>query len=210
MSHRTRTNVLRRRWRRRLRPSLSPMARKPRRYLADGTYHVTGRGNRGQAIFSDDGDRRFFRALLDRVTRESRWHLHAYCLLNTHYHLLVETSVHDLSAGMHRLNGMYAQCFNGRHSLSGHLFQDRFYAGLIEADGHLLEVTRYLALNPMRAGLCSAPDRWPWSSYPGLVGVAPLDPFVSDGRVLRLFSEDRKTAQRLIRRFVADTNGRPQ
>ena len=180
------------------------MARKPRRDLTDGTYHVSARGNRHQVVFADDGDRRFFCSLLHRVTQELRWDLHAYCLLNTHYHLVVEASVRDLSAGMHRLNGLYAQCFNGRHGLDGHLFQGRFYAGAIEADGHLLELTRYLALNPVRAGLCSNPDRWLWSSYPGLVGIGPADPFVSVERVLRLFGKDRQKAQALIRRFVAD------
>ena len=181
------------------------VARQARRELPDGTFHVSARGNRRQTIFADDADRRFFRTLLERVTRASSWHLHGYCLLNTHYHLVIETSVHGLSRGMHALNGTYAQCFNARHGLDGHLFQGRFHAAAIEADGHLLELTRYLALNPVRAGLCSRPDQWSWSSYPGLVGVTPAEPFVSTNRVLHLFSEDRERAQDFIRRFVADT-----
>ena len=180
------------------------MSRKPRSELPDGTYHVTSRGNRRQTIFCDDGDRRFFHTVLSRVTAEFPWHLHAYCFLDTHYHLVVEASVSDLSAGMRRLNGRYAQCFNGRHGVEGHLFQDRYYAGVIEGDGHLLELTRYLALNPVRAGLCSQPSGWRWSSYAGLVGIRPVDSFVSVDRVLRLFSEDTERAQTIIRRFVLD------
>jgi putative transposase len=180
------------------------MSRRPRRTLGDGTFHITSRGNRRHLIYIDDGDRRFFLALLHLVVRKFTWHLHGYCLLDTHYHLVIETSVGELSVGMHRLNGTYARCFNSRHGLEGHLFQERFYSGLIEGDGHLLEVTRYLALNPVRAGLCVHPDRWPWSSYPALIGVRSFDPLLSADRVLRLFSADKQRAQQSIRRFVLD------
>jgi putative transposase len=182
------------------------MPRKPRTHLAEGTYHVTSRGNRRQLIFLDDGDRRFFLALLDRVVRHLPWRLHGYCLLETHYHLVIEASVAHLSAGMWRLNGTYAQCFNSRHGLDGHLFQGRFYAGAVEADGHLLELTRYLALNPVRAGLCSGPAGWPWSSYAALAGLRTAEPFLRIDRVLRSFSADRGRAQEILRRFVADGN----
>jgi REP element-mobilizing transposase RayT len=181
------------------------MARQARSQLPDGLYHVACRGNRRQVIFTDDGDRRFFYALLARVVRQFQWHLHAYCLLENHYHLVLETAVRDLSAGMQRLNGVYAQCFNSRHGVNGHLFQDRYYAGFIEADGHLLELIRYLALNPVRAGLSSRPENWPWSSYACLIGMGPAEPFLSINPVLRLFSEDAARARRILRRFVADS-----
>jgi putative transposase len=185
------------------------MARKARSDLADGTFHVTSRGNRRQLIFADDGDRRFFLALLDRVASQLPWHLHGYCLLETHYHLVVESSVAQLSAGMWRLNATYAQCFNSRHGLEGHLFQGRFYAGLVEGDGHLLELTRYLALNPVRAGLCSGPAAWRWSSYGAILGLRPPEAFLSVDRVLHMFSPDCSRAQEILRRFVAEGSKLP-
>jgi putative transposase len=172
--------------------------------LGDGTYHVTSRGNRRQVIFADDGDRRFFVVLLARITRQYDWSLHSYCLLDTHYHLVLESTQPRLSAGMRRLNGTYAQGFNARHGFEGHVFQERFYSGLVEADGHLLELIRYVALNPVRGGLCNEASNWLWSSYPGLIGKRRQDPFVSHERVLSLFSRDRARAQRSVRRFVTD------
>jgi putative transposase len=180
------------------------MARRARTELGDGIYHVTSRGNRAQRIFADDGDRRFFLALLARITAAHRWSLHSYCLLDTHYHLVVESLRPDLSAGMRRLNGTYAQGFNARHGFAGHLFQERFYSGVIEADGHLLELVRYVALNPVRAGLCREASGWQWSSYPSLIGRRCADPFVSHDKILRLFSGDPTKAQRSIRKFVTD------
>jgi putative transposase len=179
------------------------MARRPRIELGDGIFHVISRGNRRQLIFSDDADRRFFLALLERTCREHKWALHGYCLLHTHYHLVLESTRNSLSAGMRRLNGTYAQGFNSRHNFVGHLFQDRFYSGVIQADEHLIEVVRYVALNPVRAGLCNEASDWPWSSYRALLGWAP-EAFVAHERVLQLFSDDRTRARHLIRTFVSD------
>jgi putative transposase len=181
------------------------MARRARSQLRDGIFHVTSRGNRSQVVFADDGDRRFFVTLLHRITLERRWCVNSYCLLDTHYHVLIETSVAELSLGMKRLNGIYAQSFNARHGLQGHLFQERFYSGLVEGDGHLYELVRYIALNPVRAGLCTDASRWPWSSYGGLIGRRRAEPFVSNNRVLRLFSADPSKARQMIRSFVADS-----
>jgi REP element-mobilizing transposase RayT len=172
--------------------------------LSDGTYHITARGNRRQLIFGDDGDRRFFLALLARITREYEWSLHSYCLLDTHYHLVLETTRTRLSAGMKRLNGTYAQTFNARHGFVGHLFQGRFYSGLIEGEGHLLEVIRYVAANPVKAGLCDEASAWQWSSYASLIGQRRREPFVANERVLALFSEDPSRARHSIRRFLTD------
>jgi putative transposase len=176
--------------------------------LGDGIYHVISRGNRREPIFVDDGDRRFFLALLERIGLEHRWTVHSYCLLYTHYHIVLETTRSSLSAGMRRLNGTYAQGFNARHRFVGHLFQGRFYSGLIQVDEHLLEVVRYVALNPVRAGLCREASDWPWSSYPALVAAHDPKTFVSHEKVLRLFSSDPSRARRLIRCFLADGRAR--
>jgi putative transposase len=177
--------------------------RRPRYLLPDGFHHVTARGNRGAAIFSDACDRREFLALLEECLDRSGSRCHAYCLMTTHYHLLLEGTVASLSFGLHRLNGIHAQRFNRRHGLKGHLFEDRFYATAIESDGHLLEVCRYLALNPVRAGLCSAPAAWRWSSYASTVGLRAPDAFL-DRSLLRLFSDDPRRAMARFASFVTD------
>ena len=187
-----------------IRSYLSVMPRQPRTTLAEGPLHVTSRGNRRQPIFLTDGDRRFFVALLGRVAMKMRWRLYAYCLLTNHYHLLLETSPSALSKGMQDLNADYAQCFNAVHGLDGHLFQGRFYAGCVETDGHLLELTRYIALNPVEAGLCRAPAEWAWSSYPALLGLRSAECFLEVDRVLSLLSPRRADARRILRRFVDD------
>ena len=141
------------------------MPRSPRLQIPGGTYHVTSRGNRRQAIYHDDHDRRYFLALRDRVIGRYSWRLRAYCLMTNHFHLLIDTPRPTLSEGMQRLQCNYAAYFNERHSLDGHVFQQRFGSRLIEKEAHLLEALRYIAFNPVRAGLCDRPSEWPWSSF---------------------------------------------
>jgi len=143
------------------------VARPLRIQVAGGTYHVTSRGNRRQAIYQDDDDRRQFLAFHDRVVQRYGWVLHAYCLMTNHFHLLVETPEPNLSAGMQRLKSEYATYFNDRFALVGHLFQQRFGSSLIEGDEYYAEALRYIAFNPVKAGLCQHPTDWPWSSFFG-------------------------------------------
>ncbi len=119
--------------------------------------------------------------------------------MSNHFHVLVETPVaaEDLAAGMHRLNGRYAQWFNDRYDVTGHLFQGRFHSVLIESEGHLLEVVRYVFLNPVRANVCATPGAWAWSSYSATVGNAPVPAFLSVEMVLELFGLDRRGRARL-------------
>jgi putative transposase len=146
------------------------MPRPPRLETPGGVYHVTARGNRRQAIFGDDVDRRRFLDLFDVALRRHRWRHRAYCLMSNHYHLLIETPEPTLSTGMHYLNGVYARRFNERHAVDGHLFDARFGSKLIETEAHFGEVLRYVAFNPVRAGLCAHPAEWPWSSWAGVDG----------------------------------------
>jgi REP element-mobilizing transposase RayT len=146
---------------------LAEVPRPPRIQVSGGIYHVTSRGNRRQSICHDDHDRRRFLATHDRVIRRCGWRLHAYCLMDNHFHLLVETPKPNLSSGMQRLKCDYAAYFNERHSLDGHLFQQRFDSRLIETEEYFAEALRYIALNPVRAGLCEHPSDWPWSSFYG-------------------------------------------
>ncbi len=139
------------------------MARQPRKLLGDGVFHAIARGVARTVIFCERDDFVCFLGLFEAVLRRFPWKVHAYCLMPNHYHLVTETTQLDLSAGMHRLNGLYAQGFNGRYERSGHLFQNRFGVRKIEGEEHLADVCDYVLDNPVRAGLCDRAEDWPWS-----------------------------------------------
>jgi putative transposase len=139
------------------------MARMLRRDLPDGIYHVTARGVAHASIFRDDRDRAGFLGILAEVVDRYAWRCHAFCLMGTHYHLVVETTRAQLSAGLQRLNGTYAQRFNRRHGRSGHLFGARFSSWLIETERHMRDACLYVVMNPVRAGLCEDAGEWRWS-----------------------------------------------
>ncbi len=133
------------------------MPRPLRVEVPGGTYHLTARGNRRQPIFRSEIDHEVLLDVLARVVRALEWRVRSYCLMPNHFHLVVMIEHPNLSLGMQRLNGRYAQLFNQRYGLSGHLFQGRFHSVLIEREEHLLELARYVVLNPVRAGLCVHP-----------------------------------------------------
>jgi putative transposase len=133
------------------------MARPLRLEFPHAVYHLTGRGNARQRIVVDDEDRRRFLTTLAHVIDRYGWLCHAYCLMDNHYHLLIETPRPTLSRGMRQLNGVYTQAFNRWHHRVGHLFQGRFKAILVEKETHLLELCRYVVLNPVRAKLVAHP-----------------------------------------------------
>ena len=149
------------------RASVVCVARLPRNVLGDGVYHVTARGVAGAPIVVDDFDREAFRDLLTAAARRFRWRMQVWCLLTTHYHVLVETTLEELSGGMHRVNGLYAQRFNRRHGRRGHLFENRFGAYVVESDAHFESAYRYIVENPVRAGLCRHADEWRWRGGDG-------------------------------------------
>jgi putative transposase len=140
------------------------MPRRPRKFLGDGTYHVTARGVARTETFKDAHDYRRFLRLFAEVVEGFEWHCHAFCLMPNHYHLVMAAVQPRLSWGLQRLNGMYAQRFNRRHERWGHLFGDRFEARLIESERYLRHACRYVENNPVRARLCDDPRDWPWSS----------------------------------------------
>ena len=139
------------------------MARQPRNVLpAAGVYHVTCRGVARCEIFGDDSDREYLVRLLHETARKFEWHCHAYCLMGNHYHAIVESDLDSLSLGIHRMNGAYAQRFNRRQERVGHLFQNRFFARIIQSDEHLETAIAYVWNNPVRTGLCDEAYEWPW------------------------------------------------
>jgi putative transposase len=178
--------------------------RPPRPQFPGAIYHVTTRGNRKDDIFTDTRDRARFLQLLEQIVISLEWRCHTYCLMTNHYHLLVQTSGADISRGMHRLNGVYAKWFNWRHDYEGHLFERRFRSGLVEGHAHLLELTRYIVLNPVRAGLMANAGDWRWSSYNAIVGEVPQPAFLTTSWVLSLFSSDPNRARELYAEFVAE------
>ena len=185
------------------------MARPLRLEFAGALYHVTARGNERRDIFlgDTDGDRAALLNVLGATCERFNWLIHAYCLMTNHYHLLVETPDANLSAGMRQLNGVFTQYVNRTHTRVGHLFQGRFKAILVERDSYLLELARYVVLNPVRAGMVPAPGDWFWSSYRAMVGEVPAPGWLETDAVLRVFSDERTTAVNGYRRFVAEGIG---
>lgn len=146
------------------------MARPLRLEYEGAVYHVVARGHERGSVFRDERDWEKFLEVVGAVTQEHGWIVHGYCLMSNHFHLLVETPRGDLSAGMRSVNGRYAQFFNRRHGRRGHLFEGRFKAIVVQKDEHLLELCRYIVLNPVRAGLVERPEQWQWSSYRATAG----------------------------------------
>jgi putative transposase len=181
------------------------MPRTARVVAPNATYHITALGTGGEAVFRTNRDAYHFYALLELVISRYRWSCIAYCLMTTHYHLVVQTPETNLDRGMHRLNACYAQAFNRRYRRRGHLFAERFYSGLVTSDGHMLQVLRYVAMNPVEAGLCASPREWPWSSYAAAVGLAPVPSFLALDELYGLFGETAPEARRRLREFVEET-----
>lgn len=185
------------------------MARPLRLEYPGALYHVTSRGDGREDIFLDDDDREAFLALLGEVCGRFTWTVYAYCLMTNHYHLLLETAEPTLSRGMRQLNGVYTQRFNRHHGRVGHVFQGRFKAIVVQRDAYLLELCRYVVLNPVRAGLTADAGQWPWSSYRAIVSEAPATAWLDVPWTLGQFGQQRSRAIGAYRRFVQEGMGRP-
>jgi REP element-mobilizing transposase RayT len=185
------------------------MARPLRVEFAGAIYHVTSRGNARSAIFRDDEDRQLLLSVLGKVVERLGWLVHAMCLMDNHYHLLIETPQGDLSRGMRQLNGIYTQRFNRRHAGVGHVFQGRFKAILIERESYLLELARYIVLNPVRARVVDHPARYRWSSYQATVGKTAKAPWLTTDWVLSQFAKTTAVARQRYARFVSEGKDLP-
>ena len=178
------------------------MARPLRIEYNGALYHVTSRGNERKLVFKDDTDRNIFLDTLHKVTQRYNWLCHAYCLMNNHYHLVIETSDGNLSKGMRQLNGVYTQTFNKRHKRVGHIFQGRYKAILIQKESHLLEVCRYVVLNPVRAKTVTGAKEWRWSSYRATCGIDKPHPCLTTDWILGQFAKQKRTAEKKYKEFV--------
>jgi len=185
------------------------MARPLRIEFAGGLYHVTSRGDGQEDIYLDDADRSAFLEVLAEVTRRFNWTVHAYCLMTNHYHLLVETPDANLSQGMRQLNGVYTQRFNRYHRRVGHVFQGRYKGIIVQKDAHLLELARYIVLNPVRAHMVRSANEWPWSNYRATAGFRDAPPWLATDPTLSSFASRRSEARKRYQEYVAQGKGQP-
>lgn len=180
------------------------MSRPLRIEFEGALYHVTARGNRQESIFYGDDDRAMFLRTLGKVVSRYNWICHAYCLMDNHYHLMIETPEGNLSAGMRQLNGVYTQTLNRSHGKVGHVFQGRFKSIVVEKDSYLLELCRYIVLNPVRIGCCAHPDEWAWSSYIPTATGRNIPDWLTVDWVLDQFSTRKADARKKYREFIFD------
>ena len=183
------------------------MSRPLRLEFPGALYHVTARGNRLAPIFHDEDDRRAWMSMLRITCARFNFAVHAYCQMSNHYHLLLETPDGNLSRGMRHLNGIYSQHVNRRHALVGHLFQGRYKAILVQRESHLLELARYIVLNPVRAGMVERPEQWDWSSYHWTAADAAPPPWLHTGWLLAQFADTRADAVKRYCEFVRQGRG---
>jgi len=175
-----------------------------RTQIEGGIYHVNSRGVRDTHLFIDDACREMFLAILGVVVSRYNWICASYCLLGTHYHLLIETREATIARGMQALGGLFGQWFNVTHGTRGHVFASRYHDVLVNSEAQLYRAARYIALNPVRAGLCTRPGDWKWSSYPALVGAARAPRLLDVDYLLRGLGGTRDQAHRAMRAMVEE------
>lgn len=175
------------------------MSRPLRLEIPGGLYHVTSRGDRREDIYHDDTDRLAWLSVLGQTCERYNWRIHAWCQMSNHYHMIIETVEGNLSAGMRHVNGVYTQAVNRRHDRSGHVYQGRYKAILVERDSYLLELSRYVVLNPVRAAMVKHARQWKWSSYHAMIGTHPRPEWLETDWLLGQFGSQR---MRQIERYV--------
>lgn len=180
------------------------MAR-PLRIEYDGAvYHITARGNEKRPIYRSEKDYVGFLDILEMLPTKFDVIVHGYALMRNHYHLLLETPRANLGKAMHYLNATYTGFFNRRHNRAGHLFQGRYKGLLIEKDRYLLSVSRYIHLNPVRAGMAEKPEQYKWSSHPAYIGRRQRPEWLTCDWILRQYSKGEAEARRRYRAFVEE------
>jgi REP element-mobilizing transposase RayT len=178
------------------------MARKPREHEPGSYVHAIALGNNHGAIYLRDADRLMFLRMLRRQAHRSDWLLLSYCLMTTHAHFVFQVGDQPVSPALQVLLGGYARTFNLTYGRKGHLFQNRYFSLIAKTERHGLELCRYVALNPVRAGVCQRPEQWPWSSYASTIGLARESDFVAASHLLALFDATASRARAAFRAFV--------
>lgn len=183
------------------------MTRPLRLQFPGAVYHVTCRGNNQQDIYVDRDDRCEWLEVVQKVCARFNFVVHAYCQMTNHFHMLIETVDGNLSDGMRHLNSAYSQYLNRRHGRVGHVLQGRYHAVLVQKDAYLLELARYIVLNPVRAGMVTSPDEWPWSSHHFIAGDVASPCWLDVEWLLNRFGPSRAIALRAYRQFLAEGRG---
>jgi REP-associated tyrosine transposase len=178
---------------------------RPPRDMGAGTFHVYSHSVWAAELFRDDRDRMVFLRELARAGDKAHWLCLAFCVMGSHYHLLLDVDDDALPVGMHSLNFRHAVAFNVRHGMKGHVLGARYDAARIEDDEHLLTVFRYIMRNPVEAGLCERPEDWPWSGYAATVGRAEPHSFVNPSRILACFDGPPELAAARLHAFVTES-----
>ncbi|OGW36497.1 MAG: hypothetical protein A2Y97_14045 [Nitrospirae bacterium RBG_13_39_12] len=178
------------------------MARQLRIEFEGAFYHITSRGNQRERIYFEDGDRDSFLEILKRTKERYGYHLHAYVLMDNHYHLMVETPKANISQTMQNINTSYTVYINKKHRRSGHLFQGRFKGMIVDKDEYLVTLSRYIHLNPVRAGVVQKPEEYKWSSYGFYIDSSNKDTLVNTGDTLSMFSGKKRQAVKAYKEFV--------
>jgi putative transposase len=178
------------------------MARPPRVEYPGAVYHVINRGNAGENLFKSNRDREKFLMYLEKAVERFTLKIHIYCLMNNHFHILLETPLPNLSRAIQWINVSYAGYFNRKHHRNGHLFQGRFKSILVDADEYLKHLSRYIHLNPVRAKIVERPDEYQWSSYPALVGKTKQPEWMETEWLLSQFGTQKKHAVMNYKNFV--------
>ncbi len=185
----------------------SIMARPLRIEFPGALYHVISRGDNKQQIFLNDNDRNRFLQIYSDINDRLKWITYAWCFMDNHYHFVIETPQATLSEGMRLLNGIYTQSFNHTHGRTGHLFQGRYKSILVDKENYLLELARYVVLNPVRAELVEKPEDWFWSSYRSTAGLGPSPEWLNTEWILSVVADCRsglKKKQDLYAAYVLD------
>jgi REP-associated tyrosine transposase len=185
------------------------MSRPLRIEYPGAVYHLTSRGNARSNIYVTDADRIKFLNLLAQTCHRFSWYSYAWCLMSNHYHLVVETSEANLSRGMRHINGVYTQTFNRTHQRVGHLFQGRYKAILVEKDSYLLEIIRYVLLNPVRANMTKTAGQYQWSSYRAMIGKTTTPEWLERDWILGHYGKRLSLAQKQFIKYIQDGANQP-
>ena len=179
------------------------MPRSPRIELAGGLHHVTAKTVPGLDLFADDTDRRAYLVRMRMCAEDQKWAVLSYCLMSNHVHLLVRTPEPDLGAGIKRVHEIHAMQLNRRERRRGHVFCERFFNAVVSTDSYAQGCMRYIARNPLKAGLCTSAADWVWSSHRTVAGLAAPDPLIDVDAALAFFGNEPESARRSYIRAVA-------
>ncbi|MGD7023568.1 REP-associated tyrosine transposase [Rossellomorea vietnamensis] len=159
------------------------MPRRKRIWFPGAMYHITSRGNRKDTIFHEKDDYIYYLHLLEKAQKRFPFKLHSYCLMPNHIHLLIETETHSPSVIIHYIHSLYARYFNNKYRYIGHLFQNRFDDKIIKDWKHMMDTSRYIHLNPVKAGMVKNPEKYPWSSYKTFIANYE-EPIINSNKII--------------------------